>query len=462
MRNTIRITLTVLLSVIASWRGNGQDISVTSNGEKEYVSLEQAIRTGTANSRYLKLKEIATQENEEGLKEEITRKLPDLTLQAGAQRNFIIGVTPIPAKMMNPASADGEIYLARFGTDYSGIAGINLQFDIFNPERYGNVAKQKILLALTEVERQDQKELLISNICLDYAATAIALEQLDLCKADTLNSRKYLDYVQTGKSEGRFSEDDCLLARQNMGISRALLLQAESIYINSKSRLLEDMGIDVKDIDPETYVLEDKIDELVNMCQCSGTGEFPMAECFTRGDAERMKDRLELELKKQDIRCSIAGFFPTLCLNGYYGSNYFNDRFQPFRSDKWYGNAFLGLKINYPLIGLSGQSFKLKKNRLAYKRTELEQEEARQKRNLDISSYNTEVLNYGKEIDIRRSNLEFALKRIEIAREKEEEGEMRPDQMNDSIYKMRECRVEYLQCLYNYFTALVNRRISEI
>lgn len=462
MKNLKMAGLAVCLAAAVSWPSAGQEAPASWNGKPERISLEEAIRIGMENNPSYRITEIGVMENEKGLKEGIAGKLPHLTLQAGAQRNFLIGVTPIPAKMMNPGAPDGEIYLARFGTDHSGIAGITLQFDLFNPDRYGSVARQKILLALSGAERQDRKELIISNICLDYSAAAIAMEQLDLCRADTLNSRKYLDYVAAGREEGRFSEDDCLRARQNLGISKALLLQAESICLNSKSRLLADLGMDVKEAEPDKYVIEDRIEALVAMCRQSGPGEFPLAERFSTGDAARIRDRLELELKRQEIKCGLAGFFPTLSLHGYYGGNFFDHRFRPFDAGCWHGNAYLGLKVTCPLTVLSGQTFKMQKARLTLRKTEWEQEEERQQRNLQIASCNTEVDNYGKEIDLRRSNLELALRRIEIAGAREAEGGMRPDQMEDSIYRMRECRVEYLQCLYHYFTALVNRRMAEI
>src|SRR5690606_36276271 len=61
--------------------------------------------------------------------------------------------------------------------------------------------------------------------------------------------------------------------------------------------------------------------------------------------------KLQQQSKLADIQLNTAknGFLPTLSLNGYYGSRYYDNSFQLFKGGNWFGNSFINIGLRVPI-----------------------------------------------------------------------------------------------------------------
>src|SRR5699024_7147351 len=80
------------------------------------------------------------------------QKIPEIYANYNLRYNLIIPTTPVPAIAFNPAAKKGEIMPLRFSTDWISSGGINLNYDLFNPNKNGKTktAQQKVIIQKTE------------------------------------------------------------------------------------------------------------------------------------------------------------------------------------------------------------------------------------------------------------------------------------------------------------------------
>lgn len=416
------------------------------------LSLNDAVELGLKNNPDYAIKNIQILENRQKLKKEISSKFPDITLEGGFQRNFIIGATPIPAKIMFPEADEKDVYPAHFGTDYSGAGGINFNYDIFNPDHFGNVDLQKIRTSMAEVDLDIEKEKLIANICLDYAAVILAEEQLSLCKIDTLYSVQLLEYADNRHNDGQISKEDLLSAKQDYNLSHTRMIEAENVLSKARIKLLSDIGLSSSEIN--ILALSDNIESLIEKAE----------EIDIENDNSNItiKENLELKMKETEARNTGLMLIPKFSIVGYYGSSYYYNGFDIFNKNHWYGNCYLGLKITYPLTALFGKAYQWNDSKLQYSETQIQIRKNQINRYNEIASFTNEIESNKKEMKLRKENLQLAMQKYETMVARSEEGQIYPAQLTSALFETREARVEWLNCQYDYFTAIANKRLTSI
>lgn len=425
----------------------------TGSAKAQGLTLKDALTQALTNNPDHLIRQIVIRQNKQRLKKEVSSKLPDLTLQTGTQRNFIIASTPIPAKLLDPDAPDDKIYAAPFGTKYSGNAGIHLNCDLFNPDRYGNIALQKIKTSIAEADAENTKQVLIATICLDYAAAVIASEQAELCLLDKTRSARAFFLIRKRKFQGQATEEEYLTACQDTLLAETRLVQAQNILAKSRYRLLADMGAPVMDKDSSSSLdLTDSMEELV----CAMETDTLRPSLPQNSPA----DRLQLELKRQECANFRIRMIPTISLVGYIGSNFYSEKYAPFNLDNWYGNCYLGIRLTYPLTALFGKAYDYGNSRLRYREEQYRTERNTIRRNHEIRSYDSDMRSYRKEMSLRKKTMELAERKYAAMSVRFSEGQIHLSDLFDALYETRKAKADYLECMYNYFTAAANRHIS--
>lgn len=147
-----------------------------------------------------------------------------------------------------------------------------------------------------------------------------------------------------------------------------------------------------------------------------------MAKSFsadkTTGVSENLPELQLIAEKKELLNRQIgtvkSSYFPSIFLFGQLGANGYQDSFKGFFNDyrhHWFGNSFLGIKVNIPIFDANSKKKKIKGYRYELAQTDLMLEERRkalardfdntiQKLELDLSSFQTQKDNYSQALSV--------------------------------------------------------------
>ncbi len=260
-----------------------------------------------------------------------SKRIPLIYGEANLQRNLIVPTTPVPAIAFNPGAAEGEFLPLRFATNWSAKAGVQLAFDIYSSEMEGNIkeaklAQQKSLIDQKETNRTSTNEL--SDL---YAQVVLAQSQL-------IVAEKLLDdYLQTLEvMEQRFKAGRVSQVEYNNTLKKGLELEqleqeAQLVLLNKKIALLPyyELDLGAKFTTPFS-----EIQKTVIVGNSTVT-----AESLT----------LDKQINDLKIRNINRLAIPKLTLNGYLGTQFYNNEFRLANGDFWFGTSYVNLSLRVPI-----------------------------------------------------------------------------------------------------------------
>ena len=211
---------------------------------------------------------------------------------------------------------------------------------MFNPEKLNSVAEQQHQLKIQEYDaltfrRRAKRK---SSTCL--AECVIANEQQQLLKGDTAYYASLLSNANTLFLKQQISLSQKNDAHSAFNNSLADYLQAEKIVTECKAELLYLIGMDVTADNIETLILQEDIQTLLQKIKQKAQSDY--------SDLEEARQLEVIDLAALRIRSASLKYAPTLTLNGYYGTNYYNNEFSLFSNDYWRGNSYIGLSLRSP------------------------------------------------------------------------------------------------------------------
>ncbi|MDD3969252.1 MAG: TolC family protein, partial [Proteiniphilum sp.] len=277
------------------------------------------------------------------LEEARLQHLPDIYASGDLRRNLIIPSTPVPAHLFDPDASEGELMYLRFNTTWHASAGINLSYDLFSPEKVNRVGEQKQQLKIEQYDEMISEKELREQVALAYAACVIAEEQLHSCKQDTAY------YALLLRNAGdRYAKEQLTLVAKNeaqkaFNESVANCLRAEKIAADAKANLLYLAGAEVNPESVAALQLDENIPTLL------GKMEQTSSLAPSRKELEMMKQQEMVSLAAFRIRSAEWKYAPTLSLNGYLGTNYYNNELRLFNDRYWRGNSYIGLSLKVPI-----------------------------------------------------------------------------------------------------------------
>lgn len=404
------------------------------------ISMEEAVQLALKYNLHLEQKNLETRVSLKKVEEIKWQKIPDIYANFDLRYNAVAPTTPVPAKAFYPNAADDEIMPLKFMTKWRNTAGINVEYDIFNPNNYGKIreAEQEV-----EISKTDEKITRLNLTYLtrqDYTACLIAHEQLVLAIADTLSKDRIHNMMRDRYEAGRIvlSELNNIRVEKNNALST--WLEVQKIYDNSLTQLLNDMGFEPHEA--EAVHLSENLSGLLAAFQQTKPGD---TQSQTLQKLAQQRELSEIQLKNTKL-----GFLPTVSLNGFWGTNYFNNRFDIFYSPFWYGNSYLGLSVNLPITrGIDRVKkaevleLQIKQSRIDYEIKQLDQAQnfARLQKELTFRQQNLSLKEKNKELS--RANL---LQDTELL----ENGRLLTGDWSRSNMQYLRASTEYLQAVYDY------------
>lgn len=209
--------LVYLLSLLIPGLCQAQSLSIE--------GLWQQMESGIAHRQRALQVEVRKQE----LKEFQTNRIPVFYIDANLQRNLIVPTTPVPAIAFDPNATDGAIIPLKFATKWSSKAGLQVEWELFDPRRRLDEQQKSLEVKRAELDLRQQQVDWQCDATLAYAAVVLATEQYALAQQDSIAYQDILRVTQARYEEGREKSVNYLTAQQEFERKRIQLQEAWSV-----------------------------------------------------------------------------------------------------------------------------------------------------------------------------------------------------------------------------------------
>jgi len=451
MTHKLILYITLFISLIYGQNLHSQNDKAWTG--REPLSLEKALDYAFVHSPSLSAQRLKQQQAQQKLSQTKLDRLPNIYGSADLRHNLIIPYTPIPATIVNSGAPADETMYMRFSTPWTSGAGLNLSFDIFNPETAGLVLEQKQQLKITEYDQQLSENKLKANLSLAYAECVIAQSQLQSLAADTLYYRSLYDNAQNLYVREKITlvEKNNAQSAQNASVLRHL--QAQNILQNAKTNLLLMMGAEISETTLNNLYLAEDISTLYK--KMISTTENSNDQALSFSGLNNLRGQEMVSLAANRVKFTSWKFAPTLSLTGFYGAGYYNNKLNLSNTDRWFGNSYVVLSLKVPLSRLLNTSKELSQIRI---QEQIERENLRDQHN----QHNKEQIDetsrfktFRKEYELKTENLTLAKQNLVVAQAQFVKGYILESDLAAEQMKVSTAFQEYLQAVYNVFTSYI-------
>jgi len=410
------------------------------------LTLSQAIQIGLSNNPSLQIADLQTGIAANSTDRSRRDKLPDIYGSFDIRRNIITPTTPVPAYIFNPDAGPDDITPLRFATDWTGSAGINFSYNLFNPQKNAtikeNAQKEQISSIDASIARNDLKY----RIEGDYLTCLITGKQVELAITDTVRQHRILQitYAQYQAGKLEISDLNRIIAEKLTAVNN--LSSAVKIHQMSKAQLLLDMGLD-----PEKFNELMPADSLESLMTGSILVDTISAENLALRKIE-MQQALN-NLQTNTIRQSL---YPTISLEGFAGTNYYDNKFRLLNHHYWYGNSYIGLGIDIPVSDYWRKSKDIQSLQLEHRTLELEYQKNAADLSLQKIKATQEVAFKEKELLSKKEKYRLMEVNLRSDTAKFESGRLLTSDLIQSNFLFSKAKTEYLQVLYELLSARIN------
>lgn len=349
------------------------------------------------------------------LKIQQSKRIPLIYGEANLQRNLIVPTTPVPAIAFNPNAAPGDIMPLRFATDWSAKAGLQLSFDIFNPELEGSIKLAKLSQQKAALQQQDAY-LNEKNVIRDlYAQVVLAQSQLQVAQKVTADHMTTLKILKERHDAGRLDEIQWNNALQKGMELEQLEEEAAMVLLNKKIALLPYIDLDLN------TAFTTPLDQIIRNATS------------TNSNLDKETLLVDKELNNLKIKNLNNAAIPKLTLNGYLGTQYFNNELRLLNADYWFGISYINLALRLPITEVFERN--LNKKQLLVETAILDSK-------LQLTKSDDEVLELQKKNDLlvlkqkverQEQIVSLATSNVEIIKTQVEEGTKLVADLNKEI-----------------------------
>lgn len=332
MKHLFRIISVLFISINYA---NGQSLSI----KELWTQIDQAAN--------IQGKKLNVDLQKEQLKVRNSERLPVIYGDINLQRNLIIPTTPVPAIAFDPNAPEGAILPLKFSTKWNSKAGVQLEWDLFNPTRKNNIEEDRIALEKSIVEESIERENWKTNATLAYSSIVLATEQY---KASLLDSTLYAEINAVNKERfeaGRGKSEDYILSQQELERKRIRIHETWEVLENANLELNRYYSLD--SIAVITSNIEDIVSEI---------------EEIENNDYDQQLIKLDQTLSQVQLSGLKRQLLPTISFNAYFGSQFFSNEFNIIDKSNWYGYSYASLGLKIPISAYFSSIPSLKKAKL--------------------------------------------------------------------------------------------------
>ncbi|MGB7529161.1 TolC family protein [Sphingobacterium cellulitidis] len=364
-----RIILPILIILTGISISNAQELSIQElwNEVDKTYSIQE--------------KRLNREVQEEQLRIRKSERIPVIYGDVNLQRNLIIPTTPVPAIAFDPKADEGAILPLKFSTKWNSKAGIQLEWDLFNPTKRSQRKEDQINLEKAKVSELQAKQEWKIDATLAYASIVLATEQYKAALADSILYAEINDINKDRYEAGRLSSSEHIVSQQE--------LLRKRINIHESWSILEEASLELGRYYPleRISVLKNNIEEIVSL---------------TDSIEEENFDQQLISLDEQLAQIQLQGIkrqaLPSLSFNAYYGGQYFSNSFNIVNKNFWYGYSYANLGLKIPISAYFTNSASIRQAALNEKIFRNQLEETKDSDAIDLKQKSSKIISQNKRI----------------------------------------------------------------
>ena len=410
-------------------------------------SLKQAVDYAIAHQVQVKNSQIDLQNASAKISEIKAMGLPQVNGSLALTNNIVLQRAFIPAKIFNPAAADGELIAAKFGVDNSGFASVGLSQLVFDGTYLLGLKASSVYKDLAVKSVTQSKQQVAENVTKAYYGILVnekrqGLLALNVARLDTL-----LKETRELNKQGFVEKIDVQRLDVQANNLRTELENIERLQALSYSLLKFQMGFPME----EPIRLSESLEKVeLATFNTNAAGDFNYANRIEYSILQTQENLAELDLKS--IK---AGYLPRLVLNANYGYNAGANAFSDLVTKQWFDNAAITVALQIPIF--DGFSKKYKAVQSANNLQKVRQSYSLLKSSIDLqrSQASITMKNALESMKEQKANLDLANEISRVTRVKYQQGVGSNLEVLNAESSIKESQANYFTALYNALVAKV-------
>jgi len=303
------------------------------------IGLKECIQLALANkSSILALKTNATIDSLNSIQLK-AKYFPEVALVYDYLYNPIIRTNIVPTGKFSPVPTD-EVRPIKFGTSFNQSAGLQILQPIFDASIKSRIAETTLQVKIKQAEIKTANEDLAFEVAQSFSKLLLKQKQLKEIEFDTLRTAKTLSFSNDRFLEGKVLKTEVNKTQINHNNAVFSLQELLSSLVVEKIFLGFLINIPANEFDVADA------DNLFNQTNLAlidePTNENSLALIQ---EYDTKVDLVKLQLKNEKVK-----YLPTLSAKGYAGADQFSNQLNPFQSNSWFGNTFVGISARLPLL----------------------------------------------------------------------------------------------------------------
>ncbi len=410
-------------------------------------SLKQAVDYAITHQVQVKNSQIDLQNASAKINEIKAMGLPQVNGSVALTNNIVLQRAFIPAKIFNPAAAEGELIAAKFGVDNSGFANVGLSQLVFDGSYLLGLKASTVYKDLAVKSVTQSKQQVAENVAKAYYGILVnekrqGLLALNVARLDTL-----LKETRELNKQGFVEKIDVQRLDVQANNLRTELENVNRLQELSYSLLKFQMGFPME----EPIRLSESLEKVeLATFNTNAAGDFNYANRIEYSILQTQENLAELDLKS--IK---AGYLPRLVLNANYGYNAGANAFSDLMTKQWFDNAAVTVALQIPIF--DGFSKKYKAVQSANNLQKVRQSYSLLKSSIDLqrSQASITMKNALESMKEQKANLDLANEISRVTRVKYQQGVGSNLEVLNAESSIKESQANYFTALYNALVAKV-------
>jgi outer membrane protein TolC len=410
-------------------------------------SLKQAVDYAITHQVQVKNSQLDLQNANAKVNEIRAMGLPQVNGSLSLTNNLILQRVFIPARIFNPAAAEGELIAAKFGVDNAGFANVGLSQLVFDGTYLLGLKASSVYKDLAVKSVTQSKQQVAENVTKAYYGILVnekrqGLLALNVARLDTL-----LKETRELNKQGFVEKIDVQRLDVQANNLRTELENIDRLQALSYSLLKFQMGYPMEEPIRLSETLE-KV-ELATF-NTNAAGDFNYSNRIEYSILQTQENLAELDLKS--IK---AGYLPRLLLNANYGYNAGANGFGDLVKNPWFDNAAVTIALQIPIF--DGYSKKYRAIQSANNLQKVRQSYGLLKSSIDMqrSQASITMKNALESMKEQKANLELANEISRVTRVKYQNGVGSNLEVLNAESSIKESQANYFTALYNALVAKV-------
>ena len=422
------------------------NIQAQQSDKKSYsFSLKQAIDFAFQNQTDIQNAVLDQKSAQSRANELLGIGLPQISASADITHFIDIPTTFVPAEFFG--GEKGSYAPVQFGQPYSSTAGLSASQLLFDGSYLVGVKASRMyadLMRKQVIQTKTEKAALISKA---YYNVQVNSERLQMLDANVKRLKKQLDEMQVMYNNGfieKIDLDRISLAYNNIETEKS---NADRLIVLAQNLLKFQMGLNVND----ELTLTDKLEDIKVVADNNLNQNIDISNRIEMDVLNTTK-----ELLRADLRLKKSSYLPSLAAFGSYSVSASRNEFDIFENKPWFRTSIIGLKLNVPIFDGFQKAAKIRQQKLALRKIEIELVNFEQAIQLDIVSNRNALIDALSSLDNQDKNLTLANDIYRTSKLKYDQGVGSNLEVLDAETSLKEAQANYFNALYDATVAKIN------